>query len=178
MKILSTYEIYGLQIKIASPEDEVDFNYLCNLAVAEHIYEKPEWTFYKLLNNERQYIRHMAALMQDDVIYGLGIVWDYAQRVSDKGLVEDVATLLDYGFLQYAVGVYVSPHQRNNKIGSIIVNNTMTSFGKPVFCNGHTTEQQSFWMSETVDKTHLKFMLFDNNSAKHTFERKDNEFFD
>lgn len=169
MKILSEHTVYGYNIVINAPETHADFNYICNVSLAEHLYEKEEWTFYKLLNNERHYIRHIAALMHQDMVYGLAMIWDYAKRVTDKGLISSEEELLGYGFLQHSVGVYVPPKFRYGRVGSMVVNHVMASFAEPVFCNGNNVDQQGFWMSDAVDKTYLKFMLFDNNTCRHNF---------
>lgn len=169
MKTLSSHKFYDFKIAINAPETHEDFNYLCNLAVAQKMYENVDWTFFKLLDHQRQYIRHLAAVMVDDEMFGLSIIWDFTKRLVDLNKADSEQTLIDFGFLQNAIGVYVPEKYRGGKVGSLIANHTMESFGEPVFAIGNTEDQYWFWASKYVDKTYLPFVITDDYSSKINF---------
>lgn len=169
MRTFSSYNINGYDIAIKSPETHSDFNYLCNTAFAQHMFINENTMFYKLLDRERYYIRHITAIMLEDEMYGISLIWDYGQRAVDLKRVESVEKLLEYGFVQHTIGVYVSPNHRRGRVGSLIANYNMKSFEERVFSHGDNIEQQKFWMSPRVDKTYLDFMLIDQSSSKVNF---------
>jgi hypothetical protein len=169
MRVFTSYNFNGAEIAIKAPETHGDFNYLCNLAVAQKMFVNQDYVFGKLLNRERYYIRHITAIMHNDEMYGISLIWDYIQRAADLKRVESVEKMHEYGFLQHAIGVYVPDIYRRGKIGSLLVNYNMKSFDEDVCCIGEVYEQQKFWMSPRVDKTFLKFMLIDQASTKITF---------
>lgn len=169
MKVLTAQQYDHIKILVNAPETDEEFNYLCNLALAQHMFVDPKWTFFKLLNNERHYIRHIVAMMNNDYMFGLSIIWDYTRRAVEKEKAPDEETLFDYGFVKHAVGVFVPTWYRRGKVGSLLVNQTMESFQEPVFANANTFHQQQFWSSPCVDKTYLKFMLTDNETVRVSF---------
>lgn len=171
MKTFSSYSHNGSVIAVKAPETHSDFNYLCNIAIAQNMFLNTDSMFYKLLNRERYYIRHITAIMLEDQIYGLSLIWDYAQRAVDLKRVESIDKLFEYGFLQHAIGVFMAPSHRRGRIGSMITNYNMRSFEDKVFCVGDSIEQQKFWMSPYVDKTYLDFMLINQSATKITFNK-------
>jgi len=169
VKILTSQSYYGYNVEVKTPEAPEELNYICNLAIAQKLYVNEDYTFYKLLNNERQYIRQMAAMSIHDALYGLAIVWDYSRRIVDRGFAESMEQMESFGFLPQAVGVFVPPRQRGGLIGSLMVNNILDSFAQPVFCIGDSLQEQAFWMSDRVDKTYIKFMLTEKATVRINF---------
>lgn len=169
MKILSSQDYQGLQVEVKSPETPEDFAYICNLAVGQKLYVSEKYVFYKLLTTERKYIKQIAAMSIDDALYGLAIIWDYTKRVVDLGFAGSEQEMKDYGFLQNAVGVFVPKKQRGGLIGSLMANYITDLFGEDVFCVGDSIEEQAFWTSPRVDKTHIKFMLTEKATVRINF---------
>ena len=169
MKILSSQDYHGFQVEVKSPETPEDVAYVCNIAAGQKLYNNEDGVFYKLLNTDRRYIKQIAAMTINDAVYGLSIIWDYAQRVVDLGFADSIEQLESFGFLRNAVGVFVPKRQRGGLIGSLMVNYNMDSFGEPVFCIGDSIEQQAFWTSPRIDKTHLKFMLTEKSTVRVNF---------
>lgn len=169
MKILTSQKYYGYNVEVKTPESPEELNYICNLSAAQKIYKDEDSVFYKLLNRDRQYINQMAAMTINDAVYGLAIVWEYSKRVVDLGYAKSLQDMDEYGFLRNAVGVFVPVAQRGGLIGSLMANNIMESFGKPVFCIGDDIKAQAFWTSDRVDKTHLEFMLTERATVRVNF---------
>lgn len=169
MKTFASYVLNGNEIGVVAPESHSDFNYLCNLARAQHMYIDENSIFYKLLGRERNYIRHITAITIDDEMYGLSLIWDYAKRAVNLNRVESEEKLFEYGFLRHAIGTYIGPKYRRGKVGSLITNFNLQSFEEPVFCHGATEVQQRFWASPRIDKTFLKFMLIGQTTTKIDF---------
>lgn len=172
MRTFSSYNFNGNEIAVRAPDTHGDFNYLCNTAFAQAMYSDEDSMFAKLLDRQRHYVRHIVAIMQDDEVYGISLIWDYAQRAVDLKRVDSVNQLYEYGFLQHAIGVFVTPNKRGGKVGSLIANYNLKSFEEKVFCIGETPEQQKFWASHAVDKTNLEFMLINKASTKINFGGK------
>lgn len=169
MKILTSYRMYEHLLELKIPESPEEMAYICNMAAGQNLYVNEEHTFYKLLNFDRKYIKQMVAITYGDSMYGISIIWDYAQRSVDLGRAKSIEQMKEFGFIQYAIGAYVAPKQRGGLIGSLLVNENMESFKKDVCSIGEDLQSQAFWASAAVDKKYLKFMLTDRSTVRINF---------
>ena len=169
MRILSSSQFYNVNTQIKTTETPVDITYLSNLAIGQEMYKQQDWLFYKLMKQDRKFIKQMTVMMSEDLIVGLAIIWDFGNREIQRGHVESLERLAELNLLQYGIGVYVNPEYLGMGIGSFIVNCASNGFNQPIFCRGNEEYQQKFWSSYHVDKTFLEYMLIEHDTVKIIF---------